>query len=697
MSFESQSIRVGADIGGTFTDVVLERGGDQFSTKVLTNYSEPEQAIIDGLVKVTRLAGVEIAQVDQLIHGTTLATNALIERRGASTAFITSKGFRDVIEMRTEGRFEQYDLNLSLPPPLISREHRYVVDGRIAASGRELIALDESALREIAGRIRAGGYESIAIGFIHAYVNSAHERRAREIIAEELPGVAISISSEVSPQMREFERFNTVCANAFVKPLMASYLERLVDRLRAVGGRCPVFMMHSGGGLISVQSAIEFPVRLLESGPAGGAIYAADFAARFGLDKVLSYDMGGTTAKICLIENCLPKTARTFEVARTYRFKKGSGMPVSIPVIEMVEIGAGGGSLGWVDEMRQIRVGPESAGSEPGPACYDRGGDKPAVTDADLLLGRLDAERFAGGEIHLEIEHSKAAMQRAIGEPLQMDNETAAIGICEVVDENMANAARVHAVESGKELAEFTMIAFGGAAPLHASRLCEKLDIDALLIPPGAGVGSAIGFLRAPFGFEAVRGAFLRLSEFDPAWTNRLIAELSEEAERFARAGAPDAELVREIKAYMRYQGQGWEIVVMLPNRDFANDDAAEIRKLFEAEYIRLFGRALEGLDIEIMNWSVQVRSELQQSARVEQAEAGTARASAEVRRIFDAREQRFVDAGVYQRDELQSGDRVDGPAVIIERETSTVVTSRYQAVRQADGCLLLTQKEAGK
>ena len=697
MNFESQSVRVGADIGGTFTDVVLERGGEQFSTKVLTNYSEPEQAIIDGLVKVIRLAGVEIAQVDQLIHGTTLATNALIERRGASTAFITSKGFRDVIEMRTEGRFEQYDLNLSLPPPLISREHRYVVDGRIAASGRELIALDEPALREIAGRIRAGGYESIAIGFIHAYVNSAHERRAREIIAEELPGVAISISSEVSPQMREFERFNTVCANAFVKPLMASYLERLVDRLRAVGGRCPVFMMHSGGGLISVQSAIEFPVRLLESGPAGGAIYAADFAARFGLDKVLSYDMGGTTAKICLIENCLPKTARTFEVARTYRFKKGSGMPVSIPVIEMVEIGAGGGSLGWVDEMRQIRVGPESAGSEPGPACYDRGGDKPAVTDADLLLGRLDAERFAGGEIHLEIEHSKAAMQRAIGEPLQMDNETAAIGICEVVDENMANAARVHAVESGKELAEFTMIAFGGAAPLHASRLCEKLDIDALLIPPGAGVGSAIGFLRAPFGFEAVRGAFLRLSEFDPAWTNRLIAELSEEAERFARAGAPDAELVREIKAYMRYQGQGWEIVVMLPNRDFADGDAAEIRKLFEAEYIRLFGRALEGLDIEIMNWSVQVRSELQQSARVEQAEAGTARASAEVRRIFDAREQRFVDAGVYQRDELQSGDRVDGPAVIIERETSTVVTSRYQAVRQADGCLLLTQKEAGK
>ena len=694
MSFNDQSVRIGADIGGTFTDVVLECGAQQFSTKVLTNYSEPEQAIIDGLVKVTELAGIAIEQVDQLIHGTTLATNALIERRGASTAFITSKGFRDVIEMRTEGRFEQYDLNLSLPPPLIARDHRYVVDGRIAASGRELRALDEDALREIAARIREGGYQSLAIGFIHSYVNPAHERRARDILAAELPEITISISSEVSPQMREFERFNTVCANAFVKPLMASYLERLVDRLQTVGGRCPVFMMHSGGGLISVESAIEFPVRLLESGPAGGAIYAADFAARFGLDKVLSYDMGGTTAKICLIENCLPKTARTFEVARTYRFKKGSGMPVSIPVIEMVEIGAGGGSLGWVDEMQQIRVGPESSGSEPGPACYDRGGLNPAVTDADLLLGRLDAERFAGGEIRLDIERSERSMQHAIGQRLEMDSETTAVGICEVVDENMANAARVHAVESGKELGEFTMIAFGGAAPLHASRLCEKLDIDTLLIPPGAGVGSAIGFLRAPFGFEAVRGAFLRLSEFDADWTNRLIAELGEEAERFARAGAPEGALVREIKAYMRYQGQGWEIVVMLPNRDFVDDDASEIRRLFEAEYIRLFGRALDGLDIEIMNWSVQVRSELLRSARVEPAGAGTLRASDETRRIFDAREQRFVEAGVYQRDDLHSGDLVDGPAVIIERETSTVITSRYQAVRQTDGCLLLTQKE---
>jgi len=696
MSYQGHRVRVGADIGGTFTDVVLEAGPQQYSTKVLTSYSEPEQAIIDGLIKITEKAGIGLAHVDQLIHGTTLATNALIERRGAKTAFITTEGFRDVIEMRTEGRFEQYDLNLSLPPPLVSREHRYPVAGRIAASGRELLALDEAALKSIAADIREAGYQSIAIGFIHSYANDQHEKRAREIVKELVPNVSISISSEVSPQMREFERFNTVCANAFVKPLMASYLGRLVERLNSVGTDCPVFMIHSGGGLISIDSAIEFPVRLLESGPAGGAIYAADFAARYGLDRVLSYDMGGTTAKICLVENRSPKTARSFEVARTYRFKKGSGMPISIPVIEMVEIGAGGGSIGWVDELHQIRVGPESAGSEPGPACYDQGGQQPAVTDADLLLGRLDRDNFAGGDIRLSIENSAIALESQIGNKLDMNAETAAIGICEVVDENMANAARVHAVESGKELAGFTMIAFGGAAPLHASRLCEKLNIDSLLIPPGAGVGSAIGFLRAPFGFEAVRGAFLKLSSFDPEWTNALIQELGDEAEKFARSGTPDGELNREIKAYMRYEGQGWEIVVNLPNRQFVVGDDLEIRRLFEDEYKRLFGRSLEGLDIEIMNWSVQASSPLAAVKPVNQIGQTTTINTDNRRNIFDAREQTFVEAGIYQRESMEVGDEVTGPAIIVEIETTTIVTSGYKATMQDDRCLLMQRKTGG-
>jgi N-methylhydantoinase A len=401
--------RLGVDIGGTFTDVVLETAQGRYSTKVLTTYAAPEDAIIDGLHQVCRKAGISAQQIGQIIHGTTLATNSLIERRGARTALITTKGFRDVIEMRTESRFEQYDLNLKLPDPLLPRERRYVLEERIGASGEVLIPLTRAAVEQLADELAPANYESIAVGLLHSYVNDAHEKMVRDVLGEKLPGVLVSLSSEVSPQMREYERFNTTIANAYIKPLMKSYLSRLTGRLKSEGADCPVFLMHSGGGIISIDSAAEFPVRLVESGPAGGAVFAANIAARYGLDKVLSFDMGGTTAKICLIRNQTPKTARVFEVARTYRFKKGSGMPISIPVIDMVEIGAGGGSLASVDAMRQIRVGPQSAGSEPGPACYGRGGEKPAVTDADLMLGRLDPDKFAGGSIRL---HPDASAER---------------------------------------------------------------------------------------------------------------------------------------------------------------------------------------------------------------------------------------------------------------------------------------------
>ena len=493
---KTNSVRLGVDIGGTFTDVVLEKDGASFSTKVLTTYIAPENAIIDGMGQACAKAGVTPAQIDQIIHGTTLATNALIERRGAKTAFITTTGFRDVIEMRTESRFEQYDLNLTLPEPLLARQMRYTVTGRVDAKGNILIPLDRAEVEAVVATIKTAGYESVAVGLLHSYLNDAHEKMVRDVLAEMMPEAMVSISSEVSPQMREYERFNTVVANAYIKPLMKSYLGRLEGRLRDEGADCPIFLMHSGGGIISLESAADFPVRLVESGPAGGAVFAANIAARYGLDKVLSFDMGGTTAKICLIKNQTPKTSRVFEVARTYRFKKGSGMPISIPVIDMVEIGAGGGSLAHVDAMRQIRVGPESAGSEPGPACYGRGGERPAVTDADLILGKLDPDNFAGGSINLAKADSNKALLTMLGVPLDMDAETAAFGLAEVVDENMANAARVHAVENGEDLSEYTMIAFGGAAPLHAGRLCEKLGVARLLVPTGAGVGSAIGFLR---------------------------------------------------------------------------------------------------------------------------------------------------------------------------------------------------------
>ena len=413
-------VRLGVDIGGTFTDVVLEAHGKSFSTKVLTTYAAPEDAIIDGMKQVCAKAGIAPSAIGQVIHGTTLATNALIERRGAKTALITTEGFRDVIEMRTESRFEQYDLNLNLPEPLLPRQSRFTVTERVNVRRDVLIPLNMEEVDQVINAIGERGYESVAIGLIHSYIYPDHEQMIRDRLQEKLPHVAVSISSEVSPQMREYERFNTVVANAYIKPLMASYLGRLEGRMQAEGIMGRIFLMHSGGGIISIESAAAFPVRLVESGPAGGAVFAAHIAARYNLDKVLSFDMGGTTAKICLIKNKTPKTSRVFEVARTYRFKKGSGMPISIPVIDMVEIGAGGGSLAHVDNLRQIRVGPESAGSEPGPACYGRGGERPAVTDADLMMGKLDPDHFAGGSIKLYPEQSQHALDAHIGTPLGM-------------------------------------------------------------------------------------------------------------------------------------------------------------------------------------------------------------------------------------------------------------------------------------
>jgi N-methylhydantoinase A len=680
--------RMGVDIGGTFTDVVLELGLQQYSAKVLTTHSAPENAIVDGMHQVCQKAGIAMADVTQIIHGTTLATNALIERRGAKTALITTKGFRDVIEMRTESRFEQYDLNLILPEPLLPRQCRYVLNERIGADGGVLIPLTRESVEALVVELKVAGYASIAVGLIHSYVNDAHEKLVRDVLADKLPGVMISLSSEVSPQMREYERFNTVVANAYIKPLMKSYLGRLAGRLKTEGADCPIFLMHSGGGIISLENAADFPVRLVESGPAGGAVFAANIAARYSLDKVLSFDMGGTTAKICLIKNQTPKTSRVFEVARTYRFKKGSGMPISIPVIDMVEIGAGGGSLASVDTMQQIRVGPHSAGSEPGPACYGRGGERPAVTDADLVLGKLDPDNFAGGSIKLSTSASKAALAKHIGKVLKLDDVTAAFGVAEVVDENMANAARVHAVENGEDLADYTMIAFGGAAPLHAGRLCEKLGVKRCLVPPGAGVGSAIGFLRAPFSFEANRSVYMRLSDFAPKKIKVLLAELELEATGFVRTCDARAKIISECKVYMRYSGQGWEIPISLTRKQAMSPDVATFQKLFEADYARLFGRTVTGMDVEITVWAVNATTPPQAVARVKPRKLTVKVQAASKRKIFDPAKAAQVMASVVERKNFATGHGIHGPAVVTEDETTIIVPSSRIAIRQADGCI---------
>ena len=684
--------RIGADVGGTFTDIVIESAGSRHSAKVLTTRDAPERGILDGISRVADEAGIDLRTVDRIIHGTTLATNALIERRGAPTAFITTAGFRDVIETRTESRYEQYDLDIVLPRPLVERKDRLVVTERLDARGEVLVAFDDDGARAVVDRVARGGYGAVAVGFLHSYRNPAHEQRMRDLLRAECPDLAVSISSEVSPQMREYERFNTVCANAYVQPLMASYLVRLRDELHALGATCPLHLIHSGGGLIDVETAAAFPVRLVESGPAGGAIFAADLARRYGRDRILSFDMGGTTAKISLIEDFTPQTAKSFEVDRTARFKKGSGMPISIPVIDMIEIGAGGGSIAGVDRLGQIRVGPRSAGSEPGPAAYDRGGTEPTVTDANVELGRLHPDTFGADDITLSPERAREAIEGAVAGPLAMTAHLAAIGIAEVVDENMANAARVHAVENGKDLAGYSMIAFGGGAPLHAARLLDKLGLDELIVPPGAGVGSAIGFLRAPFSYEAVRSFYTTTASFDIEGANRVLAELTDEARSFVRAGT-DAALTIQRQVAMRYKGQGWEIPVTIEDERFDDLAAEQLEQAFTKAYVEFFGRAIDHVVVEIVSWSVRVASITEAPAPLELRRDHATDAIAAVHRpVHDATVGADVDAAIVDRADLDPATRVVGPAVIVESQTTTILASHHQAVVQADGALLITR-----
>ena len=692
-------MRIGADVGGTFTDIVLEAKGEIFSTKVLTTYESPEIGILQGIHAVIADSGSDLSELDSFIHGTTLATNALISRTGAETAFVTTKGFRDTIEMRTESRFEQYDLNLELPKPLIERKDRYVLSERVSADGSVLLPFNQTEAKNLIKllSLEENRYEAVAVGFIHSYMNDRHESLFKQMLLDQLPNIKVSISSEVSPQMREFERFNTVCANAYVQPMMASYLERLKTKLAEAGAKCDIHLIHSGGGLISIESAIKFPVRLIESGPAGGAIFASEIAARHGIDAALSYDMGGTTAKICLIDEQSPRSAKTFEVARTHRFTKGSGMPISIPVIEMIEIGAGGGSIANVDDLKQIRVGPLSAGSEPGPAAYGLGGSLATVTDANVLLGRISPETFGADDIDLIPDESRKALLTDIAEPLKTDVENAAIGVIEVVDENMANAARVHAVENGRDVSQYTMIAFGGGAPLHASRLCDKLEIERLLIPPGAGVGSAIGFLRTPFSYEALKSFYVSIENFDHKSVNQLLENLTSEATEFVMEASNEnihpEELLVERCAFMRYAGQGWEITVPLENEIFDYLGIELLNNKFEKTYEEHFGRAIDGLQIEVVGWSVKVTSPRPETEKTTTVDSENIVTTDLKRVIYDPAKDSKVEASVFQRENLNPGDCVMGPAIIVESQTTTWVSSEKKSSTQHDDCLLITKK----
>jgi len=684
--------RLAVDIGGTFTDVVLEADGRQVTTKVLTTSDNPERGVLEGVAKVMAEAGAQASEVSLIIHGTTLATNALIERKGAKTALIVTEGLRDSVEMAYENRFEQYDINIDRPDPLVPRYLRWPVTERLNAAGEVLLPLDEASVAALAPQLAEHGIESLAIGLIHSYANPAHERRVAEILQAAAPELSITLSSEVCPEIREYERQSTTCANAYIRPLMARYLTRLEQELRARGFACPFLLMTSGGGLTGFETAVAAPIRLVESGPAGGAILASRVAAECGLDQVLSFDMGGTTAKICLIDEATPQTSRSFEVARVYRFMKGSGLPLRIPAIEMVEIGAGGGSIVSVDALKRINVGPESAGAEPGPACYGRGGSEPTVTDADVALGRIDIESFAGGSVSLQPEAAANAIARVLA-PLGLEGPLAAFAVSEVVDENMANAARMHAIEWGKEVSHRALIAFGGAAPLHAARLAEKLHLDQVIVPTGAGVGSAIGFLRAPIAYEVVRSRYQRLSDLDIDTVNGALAEMQAEAYAIVKPAAVGAEFAEERTAYMRYLGQGHEITVALPTRPLAPADVADLQAGFDAAYTRLYGRTIPNLDVEVLSWTLTVKSVVPEPELAPEAAARPAPAPRGRREIFDSATEKTVEAPIYARADLEPGCKIEGPALIVEDQTTTVVSSSFEAGVNSLGYIVLTRK----
>jgi N-methylhydantoinase A len=686
-------LKLSADVGGTFTDIVLEYGAKRWTGKVLTTPASPEEGVLRGIAEILARTGKSISEVAIFIHGTTLATNAIIERRGAKIALIATDGFRDVIEIGTESRYDQYELALVRPKPLVERPLRFTVRERMDARGGVRLALDEADVLGVAEILKAKNIESVAIAFLHSYANPSHERLAAKLLQSVMPDLYITQSSEVCPEMREFERTSTAAANAYVQPLMDGYLARMQQKLTELGFGGALCMMTSGGGLTSVETARKFPVRLVESGPAGGAVFAAQIAARLGEPKVLAFDMGGTTAKVSLIENYRSETSRVFEVDRAARFLKGSGLPVRIPVIEMVEIGAGGGSLARLDGLKRVTVGPESASSVPGPVCYNGGGTHPAVTDADVALGLIDPATFAGGTIKLYPELAKQALKSVIGDGLGLGAEMAAYAVYEMVCENMASAARVHTVERGAVASNHTVIAFGGAAPLHVARVAEKIGASRVIVPPNAGVGSAVGFLAAPISYEMVKTRYMRLDAFNARTATEVLSDMSREIRAWVQSAAGHELLVERRIAFMRYVGQGHEIAVELPVRDLSATDIASLRARYEADYETLFKRSIPAATIEIMAWSVNVSTVTTLPETIDDVVQVPAPAATEVVRVFDGRSGKPIDIARYRRERLLAGTRLSGPAIITEEETSTFISENFDAWIDGIGSIVMERK----
>ncbi len=684
--------RVAVDIGGTFTDSVIEDGRGRIlaTTKTPTTPQNPTLGALEGVDHVLAQAGVEWDQIGGFIHGTTLATNALIERRGARVCGITTAGFRDILEIGYERRYSQYDMNIQKPDLLVPRSRCFTIGGRMDAQGREVEPLERAAVARLVDDIAESRAEAAAICLLHAYANPAHEQELRALLQAALPGLVISISSDVSPEAREFDRLCTTIANAYIQPLMSRYLYDFVEEFEGRGLTCPILMMCASGGMTTIGTAARLPIRLVESGPAGGAILAARIARSVGEEQVISFDMGGTTAKLCLIDHYQPQTGRKFEIARAARFIKGSGMPVRIPVLEMIEIGAGGGSIAHVDGLGRIGVGPQSMGSDPGPAAFSRGGEEPTVTDADILHGLIDPGAFAEGRITIDKEAAARAMLAGVGSKLGLSAEQAAAGVSEIVDESMASAGRMHAVESGKDLSARCMIAFGGNGPLHVTRMARRAGVSRILIPRDPGVGSAIGFLSAPVSYEIVRSRYATLEGIDIAALNDFYAQMIDEAQEVVRAGAPKGDLSIKKQAFMRYHGQGHEIEIPLPEDPLEPGDIATIRADFEREYGRQFSRAVPGMRIEILNWALSISSSDLKVLPVLPVKDQARMTPTETRKIMCEVTGEACEAGLFMREALNPGDIIPGPALLREPQTTTYVSRDFTARIDAGGNIVM-------
>jgi N-methylhydantoinase A len=695
MSSQGQN-RIAVDIGGTFTDIALDSGSSLYTAKTLTTPQDPVRGVIDVIRIACRDAGCESAAIGSVIHGTTLATNALIERKGARVGLITTEGFRDIIEIAYERRYDQYDIFIDKPDLLVTREDCWTVPERIDADGNVLQELDTHKLNRLLREIDRRGVESVAICLLHSYLNPAHEQKLRDLIQARRPGLSITLSSEVCPEIREFDRACTALANAYIKPLMATYLTDLSAALIAEGIEAPLFIVTSGGGMTTLETATRFPIRLVESGPSGGAVLAARIARECGIDSALSFDMGGTTAKLCLVDQGAPQRSRQFEIGRAERFVKGSGLPVRIPVVEMIEIGAGGGSIARVDSLQRLAVGPDSAGSDPGPACYDRGGELPTVTDADVALGFIDPAAFAEGRVRLKPQKARAAIKSEIGAALKTSANQGAYGISQMVDENMANAARVHAVEHGKEISARTMIAFGGNGPLHATRVAQKVGVDRIIIPRDPGVGSAVGFLSAPISYEIIRSLYMRGDNFDVSAVHELFAEMEKEGRAVVRAGAAGGRLDERRLAFMRYQGQGHEIEIPLPAGRLGAGLGKEIRRRFDRLYQQQYGRTVPNVDVEIINWAFVAATP---GAAIKSVPAPRlqSRPRADGRRkIYWGQQRRTLEAPCFDRHRLKPGDGIRGPALIIEAQTTTLVGPEFSAIVDRVGNIVINSVKKG-